>query len=484
MKGKGTGVNEARRPAPKPALGTVPYIVAGCMFMENLDATVIATALPTMARAFGTDIASLSLGISAYMVAVAVFLPLSTWLSDRFGARAVMAWSIVVFVATSMACGAANDLETFVAMRIIQGASAALMAPAGRLVVLRDAPKAHLVHVVAILVWPSLIAPVLGPPLGGLITTYASWRWIFFLNLPIGLIGLALVLRYVPTDRSATRAPFDWAGFALGGVALGCIIVGLEMIATVSARGWVGAPLLIGGIALGALTLRHLTRAAHPLVSLAPVAIPSFAISALTGGTLTRIAVSATPFLIPILFQTVFDYTAFEAGAMTLVYFAGNLGMKTVTTWMLRRFGFRRILLVNGACVAATVAALAWVCLQPPTLPVVLILLAGGATRSLQFTALNTLAFADIDKSRSGDANTLNGLVQQIAMTLGVAAAAFGLQASQAARDADVLAAIDFQIAFLGVAVCGLAALVFYARLAPGAGREVSGHAPEPATTR
>ena len=460
----------------RPSLGPVPYIVAGCMFMENLDATVIATALPTMARAFGTDTASLSLGISAYMVAVAIFLPLSSWLSDRFGARSVMAISIAVFVATSMACGAANDLATFVAMRVVQGASAALMSPAGRLVVLRDTPKAHLVHAVAILVWPSLIAPVLGPPLGGLITTYASWRWIFFLNLPVGLIGLALVLRYVPTTRSQVQTPFDWTGFVMGGAALGLVIVGLEMVGTVSGRGVIGAPLLIGGLALGAITLRHLSRTAHPLVSLAPARVPSFAISALTGGTLTRIAVSATPFLIPILFQTIFGYSAFEAGAMTLIYFAGNLGMKTVTTGLLRRFGFRRILLLNGAFVVLTVAALAWVSIQPPLLPVALILLAGGATRSLQFTALNTLAFADIDKKHAGDANTLNSLVQQIAMTLGVAGAAFGLQASLSARGGSALAAIDFQVAFLGVAMCGALALIFYARLSADTGREVSGH--------
>ena len=454
----------------------MPYVVAGCMFMENLDATVIATALPTMARAFRIDATSLSLGISAYMVAVAVLLPLSTWLSDRFGARMVMAVSIAVFIATSMACGAANSLEAFVAMRVLQGASAALMSPAGRLVVLRDTPKAHLVHAVAILVSPSLIAPVLGPPLGGLLTTYASWRWIFFLNLPIGLIGLALVLRHVPTDRSGTPTPFDWTGFVLVGSALACIIVGLEMVGTVSKRGAMGVPLLIGGFGLGALGLRHLARTPHPLVNLAPARVASFAISALTGGTLTRIAVSATPFLIPILFQAVFGYSAFEAGAMTLIYFAGNLGMKTMTTALLRRFGFRTILLVNGGCVAATVAALAWVSLEPPIFPIALVLLAGGATRSLQFTALNTLAFADIDKAHSGDANTLNSLVQQVAMTLGVAAAAFGLQASQAMRGASVLAARDFQFAFLGVALCGALALIFYAKLSAETGREVSGH--------
>jgi EmrB/QacA subfamily drug resistance transporter len=476
MKGKATGVTDTRRPASKPALGPVPYIVAGCMFMENLDATVIATALPTMARAFSTDIASLSLGISAYMVAVAVFLPLSTWLSDRFGARGVMAVSIAVFVATSMACGAATSLETFVAMRVAQGASAALMSPAGRLTVLRGTPKAHLVHAMAILVWPSLIAPVLGPPLGGLITTFASWRWIFFLNLPIGLIGLALVLRFVPNERSDARPPFDWTGFMLGGAALGCLIVGLEMVGTVSGRSATGAPLMVGGLVLGALTLRHLTRTPHPLVNLAPVRVPSFAISALTGGTLTRIAVSATPFLIPILFQTVFGYSALRAGAMTLVYFAGNLGMKLVTTALLRRFGFRRILLVNGACVTLTVAALAWVSLQPPLFAVALILLLGGATRSLQFTALNTLAFAEIDKAHSGDANTLNSLLQQIAFTLGVALAAFGLQASKAVRGADVLSVTDFQAAFIGVSLCGALALVFYAKLSAGTGREVSGH--------
>jgi EmrB/QacA subfamily drug resistance transporter len=446
------------------------------MFMENLDATVIATALPTMARTFDTDVASLSLGISAYMVAVAIFLPLSAWLTDRLGPRIVMAASISVFIAASMACGAANTLESFVAMRIVQGASAALMSPAGRLTVLRDTPKAHLVHAISILVWPSLIAPVLGPPLGGLITSYANWRWIFFLNLPIGLIGLVLVLRHIPTQRSERRTPFDWAGFVLGGAALGLIIVGLEMVGAVSNRMLIGTGLLCGGIALAALTLRHLSRTAHPLVNLAPARIPSFAISALTGGTLTRIAVSATPFLIPILFQTVYGYSAFEAGAMTLVYFAGNLAMKTVTTALLRRFGFRDILLSNGLAVALTVAACAWVSLQPPLAPVILILLAGGATRSLQFTALNTLAFAEIDKRHSGDANTLNSLVQQVAMTLGVAGAAFALQASLASRGGGALAAVDFQAAFLGVAICGAFALIFYARISAETGREVSGH--------
>ena len=460
----------------RPALGPVPYIVAGCMFMENLDATVIATALPTMAMTFGTDVTGLSLGISAYMVAVAIFLPLSTWLSDRFGARAVMAVSIAIFIASSMACGAANSLEFFVAMRVAQGASAALMSPAGRLVVLRDTPKVHLVHAVSILVWPSLIAPVLGPPLGGFITTYASWRWIFFLNLPLGLLGLLLVLRYVPNERSNRRVAFDWAGFVMSGFAVGCVLVGLEMIGTVSTRGLIGASLLFGGLILGAVTVRHFGRTEHPLINLTPLRVPSFAISSFSGGSLTRIAVSATPFLIPLLFQTVFGYSAFEAGAMTLIYFAGNLGMKTMTTVLLRRFGFRDILLFNGAFVALTVAAFAWVGVQSAFLPVALILLAGGATRSLQFTALSTLSFADIEKSRAGDANTLGSLLQQIASTLGIAMAASSLQISRAWRGDDILTALDFQVAFIVVSLCGALALLFYARLPSQVGREVSGH--------
>ncbi len=466
------------RSANRPALGPVPYIVAGCMFMENLDATVIATALPTMARAFATDVASLSLGISAYMVAVAVFLPLSVWLCDRFGARAVMAVSIAIFVAASISCGTARTLSGFVGLRVVQGAAAALMSPAGRLTVLRDAPKAQLVHAMAILVWPSLIAPVLGPPLGGLITTYASWRWIFFLNVPVGLLGFALVLRYVPSQRSDLRQPFDWTGFLLCGLTLASVISGLDMIGGLSGRTIVGVALLAGGALTGVATVRHLAGAPQPLVDLAPARIQSFAISSLSGGTFTRLAISATPFLIPVLFQTVFGYTAFASGAMTLVYFAGNLGMKTTTTALLRRFSFRNILLFNGTLVVVTLAAFVWLSAGRPILPMALILIAGGATRSLQFTALNTLAFADIDKRHTGDANTLNSLVQQVAMTLGVAGAAFALQAGKVLRGAETLAAADFQLAFAGVALCALLALPFYARLSPTAGAEVSGHTP------
>lgn len=456
--------------------GIVPFIAAGAMFMENLDSTVIVTALPAIALEFGVSTTSASLGISAYLLAVAVFLPLSAWLADRFGTRKVLCTAIVLFTAASVLCGLSTSLWGFVSMRALQGASAALMTPVARLVVVRNTSKAALMHAIAIITWPALIAPVLGPPLGGFITTYASWHWIFFINLPIGIVGVWMAMRYVPQQVSADRKPFDGRGFILTASALAGLIGGLDLISSGSGQWAYGAVLLVGGLCLGLIAVQHARNTANPVVNLAALRTPTFFATTLSGGLFSRIVISATPFLLPLLFQVVFGYSAFFSGLMLLSYFVGNIGMKLFTSRLIRRFGFRQILL--GNCIALAASAFACALLTPasPIPLIVVVLLAGGMFRSLQMTALNSLAFADVPAAQMSAANTLSGLVQQIAITLGVAVGAFFLNVGQLWRGGSAFALQDFQLAFLAAGILGLVAVFSNFRLSANTGQAVSGH--------
>ncbi|MDE2503647.1 MAG: MFS transporter, partial [Burkholderiales bacterium] len=417
----------------------VPSIVAAAFFMETLDASIIVTALPSIARSFEATTLALSLGVSAYLVAVAVLVPTAGWVSERWGARNVFASAVAMFTLASLLCGLSPNLGAFIAARSLQGAAAAFMSPVGRLVVLRATPRHRLIEALGMIVWPALIGPVVGPPLGGLISTYASWRWIFFLNLPVGAIGLWLVLRHIPQQAAGARRRFDGVGFALTGLALVALIEGLSLLAEARGRLAAGAALALAGIALGALALRHARRQAQPLLELEAARDSTFVLSTLSAGLLGRIAIQATPFLLPLMFQIGFGRNAFEAGLMLLVYMAGNLSMKVATTAALRRWGFRRIIVVNGLLGAAAIAGCG---LIAPGWPLALsgaMLFVAGLTRSMQFTATNTLAFAEIPATARAGATTLAAMSQQVGAALAVAYAALALAASRALRGGGAL---------------------------------------------
>jgi EmrB/QacA subfamily drug resistance transporter len=452
----------------------IAWVVAITFFMENLDATVIATALPRMAADFQVSPVDMNLGITAYLLAVAIFIPLSGWVADRWGARQVFATAIVTFTLASLLCAISTSLEAFVASRMLQGVGGALMVPVGRLAVLRNTEKKDLVNMIAVITWPGLIAPIIGPITGGLIVTHFSWPWIFYLNLPLGVLALIAALWLVPAGKDEQVRRFDWKGFVLLSGSCATVIAGLEWLGSHSGHELTaGFGLLALGLLAGVVAVRHFRRYPTPLLALDTLSIQTFKVSIL-GGSLFRMAISALPFLLPLLFQVAFGLSPVDAGTLVLAVFAGNLAMKPFTTAIMQRWGFRRVLLVNGIIGVLSIAACA--CLTPttPLSLVALLLFVGGLSRSMQFTCYNSIGFADIAKNRMSEASALFSLFFQLAMGVGVTLAALLLRFSMSLRAEEVHAQTqDFRIAFLGIAVLGLLGLIDVLRLPTNAGESV-----------
>jgi EmrB/QacA subfamily drug resistance transporter len=461
----------------------VPLIVACGLFMENMDATVIATALPAIARSFDESPLRLSLAITTYLLSLGVFLPLSGWLADRFGARSVFASAIFVFTAGSVACALSHSLEQLVLARAIQGVGGAMMVPVGRLVVLRTTPKAELVSAMAYLTVPALLGPVIGPPLGGFIATYYSWHWIFLINIPIGVLGVALTLAFIPNTREPARDPLDVRGFFLAGIGLAASMLGFENVGRGVLPGDAVAALVVGGCALLILFAHHARRVAAPILDLALLRLPTFRASVL-GGFAFRAGIGALPFLLPLLLQAGFGFTPFVSGLTTCAAAAGAMLMKLTAAPILRAFGFRRVLVWNTLICALFMAFYG---LFRPSTPYALILatlLVGGFFRSLQFTSLNTLAYAEVAQPLMSRATTLSSVGQQLSLTFGVGLGALILHATLVLAGSDALGPQSFWPAFVGIAGVSLVALCFFVPLARDAGNEISGFAAVPADTQ
>ena len=459
----------------------VPLIVASGLFMENLDGTVLSTALPAIAADLHRDPITLKLALTSYLISLAVFIPASGWVADRFGARTVFCSAIGVFTVASIACGFSTDLPQLVLGRLVQGIGGAMMVPVGRLIVFRSTPKPELVGAFALLTMPALFGPLLGPPIGGFITTYFHWRWIFWINVPIGILGAALAWRFLPDDREDDPPPFDVKGFVLSGIGLTATTFGF----TALGRGFLQPAVTAGLLAVGAFGIaayvRHARAVSDPILDLRLFSIGTFRTSVL-GGWLFRVGIGAMPFLLPLMFQVGFGMTPFQSGMLTLAAAAGAILMKSWVSRVLRTTGFRALLIWNGVLCAAFLAANGLVTATTPRLAISALLLFGGLFRSLQFTSLNALGFADVPTPAMSRATSLSGVAQQLALSSGVAVGAAAIQISQWALGDATLVARDFQPAFFALGALALLATPVYAALPDGAGAELAGGAaPKPA---
>ena len=456
----------------------LPLIVACALFMENMDSTVIATSLPVIARDLGENPLSLKLALTAYLVSLAVFIPVSGWMADRFGSRTVFRAAIAVFMAGSLTCGFSDSLGGFVAARFLQGMGGAMMVPVGRLVLLKSVPKSELVQALSYLTIPALLGPVIGPPLGGFISTYFSWRWIFFINIPIGVLGIYLASRFIPNLTEDEIAPLDVRGFVLSGVGLSLLTLGLATAGEhLVSRATSLACTITGAAALGLYVL-HARRCAHPVLDFRFLRIATYRTGVL-GGALFRVGVGAMPFLLPLLLQLGFGYSALQSGLLTCSSALAAMFMKTLAVAILRRFGFRAVLTWNALIAAASIAVYGLFTATTPYALMVAALLAGGFFRSLQFTAMNALSYADIDRGAMSPASSLANVTQQIALSLGVTAGAYALEFTAGLRGHAQVEAADFSVAFAVVSLVAASSFLFNVRLAREAGAEVSGRARE-----
>lgn len=447
-------------------------LVAGAYFMENLDGTIVQTAAPAIGRTFGLPAVDINAAITAYLLSVAVSVPLGGWLADRIGVRRVFLGAIALFTVASLACGLSTDLVTLCALRVLQGIGGAFMVPVGRLAVLRATRPRDLLAAVAYLTWPGLLAPVVAPAIGGVLTDTVGWRWVFLISVPIGIALLLAAVRVVPQSDVRDPRGFDVGGFALLGTGLVALLLALEALGGAGTDGPVIAVLLAVAVAAIAGAVTWMRRAAHPLLSLDALRIPTFRASNLGGG-VYRLVISALPFLYTLLFQVGFDWSASLAGVLVVAVFAGNIGVKPLTSAIIRRFGFRTTIV--GSSVAGAAIAIGSVLLDAATpIPViVLLLVVGGAFRSIGFTAYNSLQFADVPPALTSPANTLAATTQQIAIGFGVAVAALAVR-SMVALAGPASSALGYRWAFGAVAVLLLVPIVETLLLPRHAGAEVA----------
>jgi EmrB/QacA subfamily drug resistance transporter len=451
----------------------LPLIVACALFIENMDSTVLSTSLPAIAADLGTDPIALKLALTTYLLSIAVFIPVSGWVADRFGARATFVSAIAIFLLGSVGCAASDSLGTLVLSRFVQGAGGAMMVPVGRLVLLRTIPKNELVAAMSWVTMPALVGPMVGPPLGGFITTYFDWRWIFLINLPIGVLGMALGWRFVPAQRESPP-PLDWLGFALAGGGLGAAMFGFSTLGQhlVPIEVATGA-LVLGVIALAAY-VAHERRHEHALLDLTLFRLATYRVG-VVGGSLFRVGIGATPFLLPLMLQIGFGLSPVQSGLLTFVSAMGAIFMKTLAARVLNLVGFRRVLFWNALAASALLCAFGLFRPDTPELAIIATLLVSGCCRSLQFTSLNAISYADVDSRRMGQASSLSGMLQQLALSLGVAIGGYALEILGAAFDRPATDASNFYWAFVVVGLISASSAWWAWRLPGNAGAELAG---------
>ena len=456
----------------KLGLRLTPLILATALFMENMDSTVIATSLNAIATDIHSDPISLKLALTAYLVALAIFIPISSWMADRFGSRNVFRAAMAVFVLGSLACAFSGSLTSFVGARFLQGMGGAMMTPVARLVLVRSTPRHDLVNAMAWLTIPGLIGPIVGPPFGGFLTTYLSWHWIFLINVPIGVLGIALVSKFLPeTMRNAPRA-IDLKGFLLAGTAFALFAFGTSVISLPALPPMVGVIATAIGIGSGVLYARHALSTEHPLFDLRLLRFPFFR-SSVVAGTFFRLGQGALPFLFPLMLQLSFGLTPFQSGMVTFAGAIGAVVAKFVANTIFMRWGFRNPLVIATAISTLGLLAMGFYDPATPIPLIIAILVFVGFWQSIFWTGSNAFVFADINDKDAGQANVISQVSAQLSIALGVAMGGGILEASNAIRGGELVLA-DFHLAFFIIAgVCAISTVLFM-RLPKNAGYQLT----------
>ena len=457
-----------------PVIRVTPLILAVALFMEQMDSTVIATSLPAIAADIGTDPIALKLALTAYFVALAIFIPISGWMADRFGAKNIFRLAIFVFMLGSLACSFSFSLETFVVSRFFQGIGSSMMTPVGRLLLVRSTPRSELVSAMAWLTVPALVAPVTGPLIGGFLTTYLSWHWIFWINIPIGIVGIIVAGLFLSVPDARNPRPVDMVGFVLAGIAFAGCVFGLSVVSLPALPIIYGYLTIAIGVTAGILYLLHARRTKFPLLDPALLRHRLFR-SSITGGSLFRIGVGAVPFLLPLMLQLGFGLNPFQSGAITFVSAIGAIMSKFIAERVFARFGFPRVLGFAALFGGLLIAAQGLFSSDTPVPAMMAVLLAGGILRSVFFTGSNALGYADVDDEEASQATAIVAVAQQLSVAFGVAVAGAILEISTRLHGGE-LTLLDFQIAFFVVGGLSVLAGVVYIRLPADAGSNVSGH--------
>ena len=451
-----------------------PLILAVALFMEQMDSTVIATSLPAIAADIGTSPVALKLAVTSYLVALAIFIPISGWMSDRFGAKNIFRLAIVVFVIGSILCAFSNSIQAFVFSRFLQGIGGSMMTPVGRLLLVRGTPRNELVNAMAWLTIPALLGPIMGPPLGGFLTTFLSWHWVFWINVPISILGIILVTKFLPGGEPRSPRPIDFPGFFLSAVAFTGLVFGMSVISLPALPIWYGYVTIAVGAIAGAIYLRHARRAEYPLLDPRMLRYPLFR-AGILGGSNFRVGIGALPFLLPLMLQLAFGLSPFQSGMITFVTAIGALSSKFGAQRVFQRFGFRNVLGTGALISSIFIAVNGFFTPQTPEWIIMGCLLVGGLIRSTCFTGVNAMVFADIDEADSSQATAINSVAQQISLATGVAVAG-GILDFSASFHGGQPALADFHVAFFIVAIISALSTFTFFRLPHDAGAAVSGH--------
>ena len=469
--------------ASKPHFRTIALIVGAAMFMEQLDGTVLATALPSMARELGVSAPSLSIALTSYLISLAVFIPVSGRIADRFGARTVFRSAIVIFLLGAIACANAPNVAFLVIARFVEGIGGAMMMPVGRLVLMRNVEKRDLIQATSWVLIPAVVGPIMGPPVGGFIVTYLhSWRWIFYLNVPTGLIGIVLVSLFIANDKGEMPEKTDYKGIFLSSLSLGLFLFGFELISHEGETQLALSFLAIGAL-LGALYIYHARRVRDPILDISLMKIPTFGTSVIAGA-ITRLTQGAHPYLLPLMMQLGFGLSAAQSGLMTLATALGSIAAKPIAPGLLRRFGFRDTLMVNGLFASAGYAVCGLFRPGWPMPVMFLIMVTSGFFMSIQFTGFNTIAYDEIEQDRMASATSFYTTFQQLMLSMGICAGAAALQGAMVLRGHHAPQFPDFTAAFWTVAAVSLTATIWNRRFSHEAGTEISGRTPRTLSTR